>query len=80
MKKYLVTGGAGFVGSNIAHTLEVEHKAEVTVLDNFSTGNYKNLLGFTGDIVTGDIQDRGWFGKVRKVDAIFHEAAITDTT
>ncbi|MCX5792481.1 MAG: ADP-glyceromanno-heptose 6-epimerase [Elusimicrobia bacterium] len=80
MKKYLVTGGAGFVGSNIAHTLEVEHKADVTVLDNFSTGNYKNLLGFTGDIVTGDIQDRGWFGKVRKVDAIFHEAAITDTT
>ena len=80
MKKYLVTGGAGFVGSNIAHTLEVERKAKVTVLDNFSSGNYKNLSGFTGGVITGDIQSRDWFGAVGGVDAIFHEAAITDTT
>lgn len=80
MKKYLVTGGAGFVGSNIAFTLLEERKASVTVLDNFSTGNYKNLLGFPGDIITGDIQSRDWFARAGKVDAIFHEAAITDTT
>ncbi len=80
MKKYLVTGGAGFIGSNIAFTLLEEHKASVTVLDNFSTGNYKNLLGFSGEIVTGDIQDKAWFARAGKVDAIFHEAAITDTT
>ena len=79
MKKYLVTGGAGFIGSNIAFTLLEERKASVTVLDNFSSGNYKNLLGFTGDIIADDIQSKAWFAKAGMVDAIFHEAAITDT-
>ena len=80
MKKYLVTGGAGFIGSNIAFTLLEERKASVTVLDNFSSGNYKNLLGFPGDVVAGDIRNRDWAARVGKVDAIFHEAAIVDTT
>jgi ADP-L-glycero-D-manno-heptose 6-epimerase len=80
MKKYLVTGGAGFIGSNIAFALLEERKASVTVLDNFSTGNYKNLLGFPGDVIADDIQSKAWFAKAGKVDAIFHEAAITDTT
>ena len=80
MKRYLVTGGAGFIGSNLAFALEKERKARVTVLDNFSSGNYKNLVGFGGDIVAGDVQSADWYGKVGPVDAIFHEAAITDTT
>ena len=80
MKKYLVTGGAGFIGSNLAFALGSERKAKVTVLDNFSTGNYKNLLGFTGDIIAGDILSQAWFDKAGPVDAVFHEAAITDTT
>ncbi|MBI5743820.1 MAG: ADP-glyceromanno-heptose 6-epimerase [Elusimicrobia bacterium] len=80
MKKYLVTGGAGFVGSNLAFALETERKAAVTVLDNFSSGNYKNLLGFKGDVVTDDIQSRDWFGKAGRVDAVLHQAAIVDTT
>jgi len=80
MKRYLVTGGAGFIGSNLAFTLKGERKAKVTVLDNFSSGNYKNLVGFTGDIVADDIQSQAWFDKVGPVDAVFHEAAITDTT
>ncbi len=80
MKKYLVTGGAGFIGSNLAFALEGERKAKVTVLDNFSSGNYKNLIGFTGDVVADDIQSQAWFDKAGPVDAIFHEAAITDTT
>ena len=80
MKRYLVTGGAGFIGSNLAFALEKERKARVTVLDNFSSGNYKNLVGFGGDIVAGDVQVTDWFEKVGPVDAIFHEAAITDTT
>ena len=80
MKKYLVTGGAGFIGSNLAFALIEERKASVTVLDNFSTGNYKNLLGFPGEIIADDIQGRAWFAKAGKVDAVFHEAAITDTT
>ena len=77
-KKYLVTGGAGFVGSNIAKTLEAEGH-EVTVLDDFSkNGHFKNLIGFKGDVITCDL-----FESVPHdmyFDAIFHEAAITDTT
>ncbi|MCM2267186.1 MAG: ADP-glyceromanno-heptose 6-epimerase [Elusimicrobiales bacterium] len=80
MKKYLVTGGAGFVGSNLAFALAAERKARVTVLDDFSSGNYKNLLGFSGDVITDDIGARGWFDRAGKVDAIFHEAAMVDTT
>ena len=77
-KKYLVTGGAGFIGSNIAKTLEAQGH-EVTVLDDFSkNGHFKNLIGFKGDVITMDL-----FEKVPHdmyFDAIFHEAAITDTT
>lgn len=80
MKKYLVTGGAGFIGSNIAFALEGERKARVAVLDNFSSGNYKNLLGFGGDVITGDILARDWFARAGKVDAVFHQAAVVDTT
>lgn len=80
MKKYLVTGGAGFIGSNIAFALEGERKAKVAVLDNFSSGNYKNLLGFGGDVIAGDILSREWFARAGKVDAVFHQAAVVDTT
>ncbi len=77
-KKYLVTGGAGFIGSNIAKTLEANGH-EVTVLDDFSkNGHFKNLIGFKGDVIAMDL-----FEKVPHdmyFDAIFHEAAITDTT
>jgi len=78
--KYLVTGGAGFVGSNIALALERERKAEVTVLDDFSSGHFRNLPGFQGDVICEDILNPGWFAKAGKVEAVFHEAAITDTT
>ena len=78
--RYLVTGGAGFIGSNLAFALSDERKAEVVVLDDFSSGNFKNLLGFKGDIIAGDILSREWLDKTGKVDAVFHEAAITDTT
>lgn len=80
MKKYLVTGGAGFIGSNIAFALEGERKARVAVLDNFSSGSYKNLLGFGGDVIADDILARGWFARAGKVDAVFHQAAVVDTT
>jgi len=77
-KKYLVTGGAGFIGSNIAKTLEAQGH-EVTVLDDFcKNGHFKNLIGFKGDVIAMDL-----FEKVPHdmyFDAIFHEAAITDTT
>ena len=78
--RYLVTGGAGFIGSNLAFTLAGERKADVVILDNFSSGNFKNLIGFKGDVVADDILSREWWDKTGKVDAVFHEAAITDTT
>ena len=78
--KYLVTGGAGFIGSNLAFTLCGERKAKVVILDDFSSGNFKNLLGFHGDVIAGDIRSDAWFGAAGAVDAVFHEAAITDTT
>ena len=71
----LVTGGAGFIGSNLA--LELQRQGhEVTVLDNFSSGDFRNLRAFTGDVVTGDcfVQPAG------KFEVIFHQASITDTT
>ena len=77
-KKYLVTGGAGFIGSNIAKTLEAQGH-EVTVMDDFSkNGHFKNLIGFKGDVITADLFE--YMPTDMYFDAIFHEAAITDTT
>lgn len=77
-KKYLVTGGAGFIGSNIAKTLEAQGH-EVTVIDDFSkNGHFKNLIGFKGDVIAADLFE--YLPENDYFDAIFHEAAITDTT
>src|SRR6266498_746631 len=61
--KYLVTGGAGFIGSHIVHTL-LEQGASVRVLDNFSTGKRENLEELTRqfdrnrfEVLEGDIRD-----------------------
>ena len=77
-KKYLVTGGAGFIGSNIAKTLEAQGH-EVTVIDDFAkNGHFKNLIGFKGDVIAADLFE--YLPENDYFDAIFHEAAITDTT
>jgi UDP-glucose 4-epimerase len=81
--KYLVTGGAGFIGSHIVHTL-LEQGASVRVLDNFSTGKRENLDGlirqFNGDkleVFEGDLRDASLVVEaVRGIDIIFHEAAF----
>jgi len=76
--KVLVTGGAGFIGSNLA--LELQSRCcEVVVLDDFSSGHFKNLVGFEGDIVAESILDVD-LNRFKDVDVIFHQAAITDTT
>jgi len=77
--RILVTGGAGFIGSNVAKLLE-ERGANVTILDNFSHANYKNIIGLKAEIVCGDIIDENIFKKLPKADAVIHEAAVTDTT
>jgi len=81
--KYLVTGGAGFIGSHIVHTL-LEQGADVRVLDNFSTGKRENLDGLTSrhgsnsfEVHEGDVRDRDVVkSAVQDVDIIFHEAAF----
>jgi UDP-glucose 4-epimerase len=81
--KYLVTGGAGFIGSHIAQTL-LESGGSVRVLDNFSTGMRENvdaLIQRFGasrlDILEGDIRDASCVGEaVRGVEIIFHSAAF----
>ncbi len=76
--KALVTGGGGFIGSNLALTLEKEGY-EVLVLDDFSNGDKKNLLDFKGEIIPESINLVS-LDKFQDVDVLFHCAAITDTT
>jgi UDP-glucose 4-epimerase len=76
--KYLVTGGAGFIGSHIAERL-VEQRAEVCILDNFSTGKRENLENLQGhaEILEGDLRNAGLVKQALEgVDVIFHEAAF----
>jgi len=78
--RFLVTGGAGFIGSNIAFALQ-KRGDEVVIMDDFSSGHFKNLTGFKGDVVAGNICDFEWVDSLEgRFDGIFHEAAITDTT
>ena len=82
--RILITGGAGFIGSNLALALQERYPdAKIYVLDNFSSGHFKNLIGFGGEVITGDIRDREMWEYLRQrftFDVVFHEAAITDTT
>lgn len=70
----LVTGGAGFIGSNLALALQSENH-EVVVLDDFSSGDRRNLDGFEGDVIEADIRKFDWH--TAKADIVFHQAAIT---
>ena len=76
--KYLITGGAGFIGSNTAeHLLKEGH--QVRILDNFSSGKRDNLARFLNNIelLEGDIRDTGLVGKaVQGVDYVLHLAAM----
>ena len=75
-KKILVTGGAGFIGSNLVEEL-VRSGNEVTVLDNFTTGYKKNLKPFsTVRVIEGDVRDKNVVEEaVRGNEVIFHLAA-----
>jgi UDP-glucose 4-epimerase len=79
--KYLVTGGAGFIGSHIVTAL-VERGDEVRVLDNLSSGSPKNLAHLGDrlrkvDLVAGDLTDLPVVERaVSGVDVVFHQAAM----
>ncbi|MDP7163231.1 MAG: SDR family oxidoreductase [Phycisphaerae bacterium] len=78
MAKYLVTGGAGFIGCNLVrYILDKGH--QVVVLDDFSTGKRTNLANVSGriELIEGDIRDRTAADRaVAGCAAIFHEAAL----
>jgi ADP-L-glycero-D-manno-heptose 6-epimerase len=79
----LVTGGAGFIGSNLVLALQERMpNAQLTVIDDFRSGDFKNLAGYKGDFVAQNLATLDWqrqFGD-ENFDAIFHLASITDTT
>ena len=74
---YLVTGGAGFIGSHLVEHL-VRRGATVRVVDNFVTGNRENLLGLPSvELVEGDLADPEIARQaVVGVDYVMHQAAI----
>ena len=78
--RVLVTGGAGFVGSNLLKPLQNEGHS-VTALDDFSSASWTNLVDFSGDVLTVDLAGEiGTLKACEPFDVIFHEASITDTT
>ena len=95
-KTILITGGAGFIGSNLAFYFQNNFPlAKVIVIDSFrsgetfsngnlkSFGHFKNLLGFKGIVISGDINDKNLLNDLEndyKFDYMFHQAAISDTT
>ena len=93
-KTILITGGAGFIGSNLAFYFQANFpESKVTVFDCFrndetfnngnlkSFGHYKNLIGFRGEIISGNINNKDDLSLLDKYnfDFIFHHAAISDT-
>ena len=78
--RILITGGAGFIGSNLVERF-LSQSNEVVVLDNFLTGKRENLAAFSGNpaftLIEGDIRDLATCRKaVSGVDYVLHEAAL----
>ncbi len=78
MARYLVTGGAGFIGSNIVEEL-VRRRQKVRVLDSFITGSMENIKPFLRkiELVRGDIREKRDLAKaLKKIDYVIHQAAL----
>ena len=80
MKKVLITGGAGFIGSNLVDSL-LKENVSLVILDNYSTGRIQNLEHVKNDIeiIECDISIKSdWTQKFKDVDCVFHLAALAD--
>src|SRR4051794_28024617 len=76
MSRVLVTGGAGFIGSNLVRAL-LERGDDVRVLDNFSTGNRANLEGVDVEIVEGELRSyERVHNAVRGTEVVYHLGAL----
>jgi UDP-glucose 4-epimerase len=76
MTRTLVTGGAGFIGSNLVRAL-LERGDEVRVLDNFSTGSRTNLVGLDVEVVEGELRSyERVHNAVRGVEVVYHLGAL----
>lgn len=78
---FLVTGGAGFIGSNLVEYLLKYEAKKVVVLDNFSNGHRKNIQSFLNDqrfqLIEGDIRDiKICKAAMRGIDYVLHQAAL----
>jgi nucleoside-diphosphate-sugar epimerase len=80
-RKYLVTGGAGFIGSHIAEALLKQNKA-VRLFDNLATGKQSNIQALQGlpgtmEFIQGDLRDlEAVKAAVKGVEVVFHQAAL----
>lgn len=94
-KRILITGGAGFIGSNLVKYFQEHHPlAELLVFDSFrnpekfdnghfkSLGHYHNLLDFRGQVITGNLTNPADLAQLAGIpfDYLLHQAAISDTT
>ena len=74
--KTLVTGGGGFIGSNVVRAL-LERGDDVRVLDNFSTGSRRNLAGLDVEVVEGELRSyERVHNAVRGTEIVFHLGAL----
>lgn len=81
-ERILITGGAGFIGSNLAATLIKRPNTDVLIADDFSSGDWRNLIHVDCEVRATDCDDFDLLDEIAagRFTAVMHQAAITDTT